>query len=142
MKVMLITKPLGDALVHLETNFALIGSSLARGQPMLTATFRTAAIKSFEYVYEISIRLMRRALELKAMSATEIDQMDFKTLMRTAAEKGLIDDPQPWYLFRDKRNITAHTYDETKALDVLAVVPQLIERARFLLARLKEQDVS
>jgi nucleotidyltransferase substrate binding protein (TIGR01987 family) len=142
MKVMLITKPLGDTLVHLETNFGLIGSSLARGQPMLTATFRTAAIKSFEYVYELSIRLTRRARELKAMSATEIDQMDFKTLMRTAAEKGLIDDPQPWYLFRDKRNITAHTYDETKALDVLAVVPQIIERARFLLARLKEQDVS
>jgi hypothetical protein len=63
-------------------------------------------------------------------------------MMRTAAEKGLIDDPLAWYLFRDKRNITAHTYDESKALDVLAVVPQLLERVRFLLASLKEQSDS
>jgi nucleotidyltransferase substrate binding protein (TIGR01987 family) len=134
---MLVTKSLADALVHLETNFNLIGSSLARGEPMLEATFRTAAIKSFEYVYELSIRLIRRALEVKAASAVEVEQMDFRTMMRTAAEKGLIDDPLAWYLFRDKRNITAHTYDETKALDVLAVVPQLLARVRFLLASLK-----
>ncbi len=41
-----------------------------------------------------------------------------------------------WLLFREKRNITSHTYDETKSLDVLAVVPQFIDRARFLLDRL------
>jgi nucleotidyltransferase substrate binding protein (TIGR01987 family) len=139
---MLITQPLGDALVHLETNFGLTGSSLARAHPELLATFRTAAVKSFEYVYELGVRFIRRALESKAMSSAEIDEMDFKTLIRTAAEKGLIDDPIAWYLFRDKRNITAHTYDQTKAMDVLAVAPQLIERAQFLLARLGEQDAS
>ncbi len=41
-----------------------------------------------------------------------------------------------WLLIREKRNITSHTYDETKSLDVLAVVPQFIDRARFLLDRL------
>jgi nucleotidyltransferase substrate binding protein (TIGR01987 family) len=137
---MLITQSLGDVLTHLETNFGLTASSLARAHPELLATFRTAAVKSFEYVYELGVRLLRRALELKLVSSAEIDEMDFKTLIRTAAEKGLIDDPLAWYLFREKRNITAHTYDQTKAVDVLAVVPQLIERARFLLDRLREQD--
>jgi Nucleotidyltransferase substrate binding protein like len=70
----------------------LIHSSLARAEPALAPAFRTAAIKSYEYVYELAIRLIRRALELKAASPSEIDLMDFKTLMRTAAEKGLIDD--------------------------------------------------
>lgn len=139
---MLTTKPLADALIHLETNFGLTTSSLARAHPDLLSTFRTAAVKSFEYVYELSVRLVRRALELKAVSSAEIDEMDFKTLIRTAAEKGLVDDPLPWYLFREKRNITAHTYDQTKAIDVLSVVPQLLDRARFLLARLKEQDAA
>jgi nucleotidyltransferase substrate binding protein (TIGR01987 family) len=139
---MLTTTPLADALVHLETNFGLTTSSLARAHPDLLSTFRTAAGKSFEYVYELSVRLIRRALELKAVSSAEIDEMDFKTLIRTAAEKGLFDDPLPWYLFREKRNLTAHTYDQTKAIDVLSVVSQLLDRARFLLARVKEQDAA
>jgi nucleotidyltransferase substrate binding protein (TIGR01987 family) len=119
------------------TRFQSITSTLM-GRSL--ATFRTAAVKSFEYVYELSVRLIRRALEAKAVSPAEIDEMDFKTLIRTAAEKGLIDDPLPWYLFREKRSITAHTYDQTKAIGVLAVVPQLVERVRFLLERLREQN--
>jgi nucleotidyltransferase substrate binding protein (TIGR01987 family) len=137
---MIIAVPLDDALFHLETNFGLTTSWLARAHPHLLATFRTAAVKSFEYVYELSIRLMRRALELKAISSAEVDELDFKTLICTAAAKELIDDPLAWYLFQEKRNITAHTYDQTKAVDVLAVVPQLLERAWFLLMRLKEQN--
>jgi nucleotidyltransferase substrate binding protein (TIGR01987 family) len=139
---MLVTKPLSDALTQLETNFGLTTSPLARTQPELVPTFRTAAVKSFKYVYELSVRFIRRALERKAVSSAEIDEMDFKTLIRTAAEKGLIDDPLPWYLFREKRNITAHTYDQTKAIDVLAVVPQVIGHVRFLLKRVRERDAS
>ena len=139
---MLVIKPLADALGQLETDFHLIASPLARAQPELLPTFRTAAVKSFEYVYELGIRFIRRALERKAVSAAEIDEMEFRTLIRTAAEKGLLDDPLAWYLFREKRNITAHTYDQTKAIDVLSVVPQLIERVHFLLTRLREQDAS
>jgi hypothetical protein len=45
---MLITKPLTDALIHLETNFGLTDSSLARAHPDLLSTFRTAAVKSFD----------------------------------------------------------------------------------------------
>ena len=71
-----------------------------------------------------------------AATPAEIEQMEFKTLVRTAAEKGLIDDPVAWLLFREKRNITSHTYDETKSLDVLGVIPQFIGRAQFLLERL------
>ena len=79
---------------------------------------------------------MRRQLESMASTPAEIEQMEFKTLVRTAAEKGLVDDPLAWLLFREKRNITSHTYDETKSLDVLAVIPQFMTRAGFLLDRL------
>jgi nucleotidyltransferase substrate binding protein (TIGR01987 family) len=80
--------------------------------------------------------MIRRRLETMAATPAEIEQMDFKTLMRTAAEKGLIDDPMAWLLFREKRNITSHTYDETKALDVLSVIPQFQARAKYLLEQL------
>ena len=139
---MLTTKPLGDALAQLETNFGLTASALAHDEPVVARAFRTATVKSFEYVYDLSVRLLRDALAVEATSSAESDEMDYTTLIRTAAEKGLIDDPLRWYVFRDKRGITALAYDPTKAVDVLSVVPQLIERARFLLTRLKEQNVS
>lgn len=133
---MIIISPLAAAIAELTKNAELPYSAIARDHPELIGTFRTATIKSFEYAYELSIRFIRRRLESMAATPAEIEQMEFKTLIRTAAEKGLIDDPLPWLLFREKRNITSHTYDETKSLDVLAVIPQFIKRARFLLDRL------
>ncbi len=95
--------------------------------------YQTAAIKSFEYVYEISIRLIRRHLERTSDSALLIEKMDFKPLIRTAAEKGLVDDPVRWFLYREKRNITAHTYDAVKAMDILTVLPEFMESVQGLL---------
>lgn len=103
--------------------------------------FRTAAIKSFEYSYELAIKLIRRHLEL-ADSAELVDAMDFRTLIRTAAERGLIVDPAAWFLFREKRNITAHTYDETKALDVLGHLPAFATAVGQLLNAVSQPHAS
>lgn len=130
---MILTDHLRDALSELKKNITLPYSEIARQRPDLVPTFRTAAIKSFEYAYDMSIRLIRRCLEASASSPQEIEGMDFRPLMRTAAEKGLIDDPLVWVLFREKRNITTHTYDETKAMDVLAILPQFLVKASALL---------
>lgn len=130
---MILTDHLRDALAELKKNIELPHSDIARERPDLIPTFRTAAIKSFEYAYEMSIRLIRRSLEARAASPQEIEDMDFRPMMRTAAEKGLIDEPLVWVLFREKRNITAHTYDETKAIDVLAILPQFLAKATALL---------
>jgi nucleotidyltransferase substrate binding protein (TIGR01987 family) len=133
---LLITSHLAAALAELKKNAALPASSIAHEHPELIGTFRTAAIKSYEYAYEMSIKLRRR-LETIAANPADIEQMDFKTLIRTGAEKGLIDDPLAWVLFREKRNITSHTYNETQSLDVFSVIPQFCERAQFLLDHLK-----
>ena len=133
---MIVTTTLANALSELQRNLDLTVSDIGKAHPELIGTFRTASIKSFEYAYELSARLIRRSLEQMAATPGEIEQMDFRTLMRTAAEKGLVDDPLPWFLFREKRNITSHTYDETQALDVLAAMPQFVLKARYLLARL------
>jgi nucleotidyltransferase substrate binding protein (TIGR01987 family) len=132
-----ILNPLESALAQLQTNYDLIGSTTAQTDPKIKAAFRTASIKSFEYAYELSIKLIRRRLERTSASPQDIEGMDFKPLMRTAAEKGLLDEPAAWFLYRDKRNITSHTYDETKALDVVSVVPEFLVSAGKLLAALK-----
>ena len=133
---MFVTTPFAAALAELQKNAELPHSAIAREHPELAGTFRTAAIKSFEYAYELGIRMIRRRLETMAATPAEIERMDFKTLMRTADEKGLIDDPMAWLLFREKRNIAWHTYDETKSLDVLSVIPQFQACAKFLLDQL------
>ena len=132
----MVTSPLASALAQLKKNAAFPGSAITREHPEYTDAFRAGAIKSFEFTYELAIRLMRRAIESTVSAPAEVEQMTFKTLVRTAAEKGLVDDPVAWMLFREKRNITSHIYDETKALDVLAVMPQFIEKATFLLNKL------
>ncbi len=40
----------------------------------------------------IGVKMLRRQLEAEADSPTDIDQSNFRELLRVAAEKGLIDD--------------------------------------------------
>jgi len=90
---MISTAHLRLALAELKRNMALPTSDLAKSRPDLIATFRTAAIKSFEYAYGLSVMAIRRSLEAKSNAPEEVDAMDFKVLMRAAAEAGLIEDP-------------------------------------------------
>ena len=101
---------------------------------------RDSAIQRFEYTYELSIKMLRRKLEDMAESAIEIEQMGFKPLIRTGAEKGFIDNPVDWFDYREKRNITSHTYDEEKAELVYAVLPDFANSASFLLNALQERN--
>lgn len=134
--------PLENAVGQLQSHFDLLGSDMARDNDKVKAAFRTAAIKSFEYAYELSVVMIRRRLEAKSDMIGAVDAMDFKPLMRTAAEKGLIKDPVEWFLYREKRNITSHTYDETKAMDVVTVLPEFLVSVHELVAALKASDAA
>jgi len=107
-----------------------------------TAIIRDAAIQRFKYVYELSVKLWRRKLEEIAGSAADIDLMSYRDMMRTAEEKGLIEDPVAWFEFRAKRNTTSHGYDEESAEKVYAVLPAFAKQAAFLLERLKQAGES
>lgn len=104
--------------------------------------FKTATIKSFEYTYEIIFKMLKRVMENSAASDDEFDHLNFRQLLRISAEAGLIEDPKTWFFFREKRNITSHTYDEKKADDIFNIIPDFIKEAGKLLISLKQQDVS
>ena len=59
--------------------------------------------------------MLKRRLESDSPSPDEVDAYSFKQLIRTGAEKGFIENPEEWFLFRELRNQTAHAYSETKA---------------------------
>ncbi len=98
---------------------------------------RDACIQRFEYTYELAYKMLKRQLEQELPSAEELDHLPFKELIRVGAERGLVADPQRWFDYRDKRNITSHTYDEAKARKVFSVLEDFASDAADLLQRLK-----
>jgi nucleotidyltransferase substrate binding protein (TIGR01987 family) len=105
------------------------------------AQIRDGLIQRFEFTYDIAHKMIRRALEAAAANPAEIDQMSFPTLIRTAAEQGLIgSDWTAWRTWREMRNITSHTYDEAKAVAVVDSIPGFLDEARDLVRRLQRRS--
>lgn len=101
---------------------------------------RDGLVQRFGFTYDISHKMLKRFLTATAATPEVIDQMSFPTLIRTACEQGLLrSNWTQWKLYRDKRNITSHTYDEAKALEVVASIPEFIVEAGFLRDRLVER---
>jgi hypothetical protein len=66
----------------------------------------------------------------------------FPELIRTGSERGLLlSGWDVWKGYRTARGITSHTYDEARADQVFAVIPQFLQDARYLLAQLQERSV-
>jgi nucleotidyltransferase substrate binding protein (TIGR01987 family) len=139
--VKLLTAPLADAIDELDTHIGLTGSALAQADARLEAAFRTASIKSFEYCYELSIKLLMRALENHPAVAA-VDDLTFRGLMRLGAERGFLTDADAWHLYRHQRNKTSHTYNADTAREVFSVLPQFAVSAKALLAKLEAADAS
>ena len=103
-------------------------------------TLMAGVIKNFEFVYEISVKMLKRQIELESASPTEVDESSFREVLRAAGEKGLIADVEAWFKYRTMRNITAHTYDHDKARQVYADTLTFIPDARALLQALESRN--
>lgn len=126
--------PLANAVARLDQGLARYTADITDAQ------IRDGLIQRFEFTYDLSHKLLRRALEEAAANPEEIDRMSFPTLIRTAAEQGLVGGEwAEWRTYREMRNITSHTYDEAKALQVAAAIPAFLAEARDLLCRLQNR---
>ncbi len=104
-------------------------------------TLIAGVIQNFEFVYELSIKMLKRQLEKESSSPEEIDFTSFRGLLRIAVEKGLIQNIDAWFEYRQMRNITSHTYDHEKAQQVYEMTSSFLESAVILLNRLEQRDV-
>lgn len=101
---------------------------------------RDACIHRFKFCYELSHKTLNRYLEVTSASPTEIDQLAFANLIRTANEQGLLLHDWPyWKRYRAARNITSQIYDEDKAMEVVAILPDFLIDAQALLQKLKNR---
>src|SRR5579864_4768356 len=112
----------------------------AHSQKPLDLFIRDASIQRFEYTYELCHKMLKRYLEMTEPNSEEIDQMQFAQLIRTGSEKGLLlSGWDIWTTFRYARNLTSHTYNEQKAIEVCNTLPVFLKDAQFLLAKLQER---
>jgi nucleotidyltransferase substrate binding protein (TIGR01987 family) len=122
---------LSRAVTALEKSLGFLHSDLAADNPDLREQFRAATIQGFEFVYELTFKMIRRQLEQIVAVPSELREMTFPDLMRTAADAGLIQDSAAWRKYRELRNRTSHTYDEAEAEAILVDLDAFLADIRF-----------
>ena len=100
---------------------------------------RDSMIQRFEYTYSITLKMIKRYFSQGAF-VENIDSMTFNEMVRQANKMDLLkSNLETWTLFREKRNLTSHTYDEKIATNVVKIIPLFYEEAQFLLNKLIER---
>jgi nucleotidyltransferase substrate binding protein (TIGR01987 family) len=131
---------LENAIAQLEKSYAYSVSDLAKSDDEIANQFRMACIQAFEFTYEISHKILRRFLEETEASKEIIEQMSFKDLIRTAAEKGLLKNSwDAWTKYRTARGTTSHSYDEKLSLEVYKIIPSFIDEVKYMHTQLAKR---
>lgn len=108
-----------------------------KNEPTDTAV-RDAVIQRYEYTYSLAVKILVQYLADQSADPNSIYEMSFQNIIRTAHEKRLLkSNLKQWILFREKRNITSHTYDELKALEVIELAHHFYDEVKYLLEQLK-----
>lgn len=131
---------LQKAFGQLKTSMEYYGSEQSRQDDGLQLQFRSSVIQSFEYTYELAIKMIRRQLDQIVANPSELREMNFLDVMRGAFEAGLIKSVAAYKVFREKRNMTSHTYDEDKAAEVLEAMDEFVSEINFLLDELRRRN--
>ena len=125
---------------QLEKSLRFLHSDMAKKNKDLYEQFRAAAIQAFEYTYELALKMLRRQLDQILANPAELREMAFMDFVRTAHEAGLVREVPVFKIYREKRNITAHTYDAEKAEGILSILDSFLKDARYILGELKKRN--
>ena len=61
-------------------------------------------------------------------------------MIRLANKMGILrSNLERWDIYRQKRNLTSHTYDEKIAQDVASIIEDFALEAKYILEKLKEK---
>ena len=136
-------KSLESAIKQLEEALTLYDRASAEGDLLLQKHMRTAAIKSFEFTYEITFKMIRRYLEKISASPEAVGDMTFSSVIREAFGRDLVcSDISVWRKYRKNHGITSHTYNEDKAQKVFDGIDDFLQDMRYTLAQLQARNKS
>jgi len=124
-----------------EKAITRLAEGLARyRQNIADDQIRDGLIQRFEFTYELGHKMLKRYLESASATPAQYDTMPFQDLIRSGNEQGLLLGDWPvWRKYRDMRAQTSHTYDEAKALEVVAGIPDFLAEVEFLWDQLRRR---
>jgi nucleotidyltransferase substrate binding protein (TIGR01987 family) len=93
---------------------------------------KAGAIQAFEFCYELAWKMMKRFLSARGQETGSPND----TFRKAAIEK-LIDDPEVWFEFQKKRNLTSHTYEHENLEIIVAIFDHFSQELQKLIERLK-----
>ena len=109
---------------NFDKAFSMLSEFMAKGD--LNKFEEQGLVQCFEYTFELSWKTMKDYLELSGFSVKSP-----RETIQTAFQNGMISDGHTWIDALDKRNIMAHTYNETTAREAV----DLIRTKYFLLLK-------
>ena len=85
--------------------------------------------------------MMQRYLEQISANPAEVDWLEFRSLIRRAAEQGLLQsDLDAWMEYRCDRGLTSHVYNEAMAERVFQAAQEFLSEVRHLLRELQGRN--
>jgi nucleotidyltransferase substrate binding protein (TIGR01987 family) len=103
----------------------------------LQILLRDAAIQRFEFTFETAWKTLKRYLQEYGLE--QIDNATNRQIFRIGYEQGLLRDAEAWMVYLRQRNLTSHVYDQSVAEAIFRTIPEFLEDARWMLARLEER---
>ncbi|TAN52661.1 MAG: nucleotidyltransferase [Methylococcaceae bacterium] len=99
---------------------------------------RDAAIRRFEYAYELTYQRLKYCL-VQDEGIAQVRRLSRKDLIRLAAEKGLIENAAAWFDYHAARNEAYEHNDET-AERIYLIAARFLPDANLLLAELERRN--
>ena len=134
-------RSLHAAVQALENAVGVVSSpEFAGADPRWRDTLIAGVVQHFEFTFELCWKMLKRQLEREVPSPSELDGASYRDLFRLGHQRGLVTATEPWFEFRELRNITAHAYSRDKAQKVAAGAPALLAEAQALLSAIESRN--
>ena len=125
-----------EILTDLKNAFARLQEALDLEETLIV---KDASIQRFEFTFELCWKLMQAVAKFKDAKTTG----SVRDSIRTAAQLGIVDDPEPWFEFHEERNKASHTYDLEMADEVFQKVkgfPSLVNQLIGVVEKVLNED--
>ncbi len=93
--------------------------------PLEQEAVQDSLIKRFEYTLETAWKICKKHLEEEGFAEAATGSP--KSIIRLAAQRNLISDPESWFIYLQFRQDTSHDYSSDKAEAVLDITEDFYE---------------
>lgn len=126
------------AIVRLEEMISACKSDRDDLPEVYRHAVQDSLVKRFEYTLAMAWKSCKRYLKEQGFSEAAAGSP--KTIMRLAAEAGVIHSATRWIRYIDARQSISHDYSEAKAADLLAIIDDFYEDATALYQTLSAES--